>query len=385
MALLSDDMRILAQNLLQEHDNRMEAVADLRTNVRQGLNNNRTVQRALSAEQEKALAKYMEVLRCEVAEASLATRKFLKEVDAYQQTMSAEQRQKLGEHMLSLRGQVTDFLKEIDQEHQAMTGEQRQYLAEQMDGLHHQVSDLRQAAAAFLGELDKSNQSMAEELNLKLIEQRSGLATDTAAFINTISSAHQEMATQLAQELHQSVSTLRRNAATFLKASGAAHRSMATAQKQGLTKGRDQLMAEVTATREKYQAELGVVRIDLAEAAKIWANISHLKQKSRIKKGPAKSSRAAESARGTDSPAEPSGPDDFKVIHGIGHGMANLLYTAGISSFAQLAASTPEQLRQVLGKTGKLAKVESWIAQAQDLIRLFWTGFLLDDWLDDIA
>jgi predicted flap endonuclease-1-like 5' DNA nuclease len=282
--------------------------------------------------------------------------------------MTAEQRQKLGEQMLSLRGQVADFLKEIDQEHLAMTGEQRQYLAEQMDGLHHQVSDLRQAAATFLGELDKSNQSMANELSLKLIGQRSGLATDTAAFINTISSAHQEMATQLAQELHQSVSDLRHNAATFLKATDAAHRSMATAQKQSLVKGRNQLMAEVTATREKLNIEQSAVRTDQAEAAKVWANLSQLKQKNRmtldvaprVKKGSATSSQAAEPSDAVD---------ELTAIHGIGPTMARHLSDAGITSFRQLAASNPAQLYLILGKSGKLAKVETWITQAQELIR----------------
>ena len=242
-------MGVVAQNILKDYKIRVEAVGDLRTNVRLELNNYRTVQMAISAEQKKALDKYMEVLRREVAEASLATR-----------------------------------------------------------------------------------------------------------------SAHQEMSTQLAQELSDQYVKLRHNVATFLKATAAAYRSMATAHKQSLIKGRKQLMDEVTATRS-------AVRTDQAEAATIWANISQLKQKNRMKKGPATSSRAAESAWEMAFPAEPSGPDDFKVIHGIGPGMAKHLYTAGISSFAQLAASTPEQLRQVLGKDGKLAKVETWITQAQDLIR----------------
>jgi predicted flap endonuclease-1-like 5' DNA nuclease len=321
----------------------MEAVASLRTNVRQERNNYRSAHQALAAEQEKALKQHVEALRREVAEASLATSKFLNEMDAQQQIMTANQRQELDKQMLSLRSQV---------------------------------NQLRQAATTFLGDLDKSNQSMADELNLRLTGQRSRLATDTDIFINTISSAHREMATRQAQELrehaaklHHNVMDLRTNASAFLKVTNATHRSMATEQKRRMVKGRSHLMTEVTARRVKNQVEQGVVRADLAEAAKIWANISQLKQKNRIKKDPAKSSRAAESAWGLDSPAEPSGPDDFTVIHGIGRGMAKLLYTAGISSFAHLAASTPEQLRQVLGKTGKLAKVESWIAQAQDLIR----------------
>ena len=383
MALLSDDMRTLAQNLLQDHDIRMEAVAGLRTNVRQELKNYRSTHQALTAEQEKALNQHMEDLRHEVAEARLTTSKFLNEINAQQKTMTAKQRQELGEHMLSLRSQVAnahqatvDFLKEIDQKRETMNGEQRRHLGKQMDDLHSQVNNIRQAATTFLGDLDKSNQAMADELGLLLIWQRSRLATDTVAFINTIGSAHQEMTVQQAQELsehsaklHQNVMDLRHNAATFLKATDAAHRSMATAQKQSMVKGRNQLMAEVTATREKNQTEQSAVRTDQAEAAKIWANISQLKQKNRMQKGPATSPQAAESVWRMGSPTEPSGSDDFQVIHGIGPGMAKHLYAAGISSFAQLAASTPEQLRQALGKAGKLAKVETWITQAQNLIR----------------
>jgi predicted flap endonuclease-1-like 5' DNA nuclease len=390
MALLSVNMRTLAQNLLQDHETRMEAVADLRTKVRLELNNYRTAQRTLSAEQEKALDQHMEAMRREVAEASLATSKFLKEMDAHLQTISAEQRQQLGEHMLSLRGQVAnasqasvDFLKEIDQDRQAMTGEQRRHLGQQMDDLHLQVNKLRKAAVTFLEDLDKSNQSMADDLSLKLTWQHSRLSSDTAAFINTIRSAHQEMASQQAQELSEqsaelqtNVRNLRDNAATFLKATDAAHRCMATAQKQSMVKGRSRLMTEVSATREKLHAEQSAVHADQVEAAKIWANISQLKQKKhmtlddtpRVKKDPTAPTQAAESAWKMASPVEPSNPvDDFKVIRGIGPAMAQHLYSAGITTFKQLAASQPEQLYLILGKSGKLAKVETWITQAQDL------------------
>ena len=384
MALLSDDMRTLAQNLLQDHDIRLEAVAGLRTNVRQELKNYRSTHQAMTAEQEKVLDQHMEALRQEVAEASLATSKFLNDMDAQQQALSAEQRQKLGEHMLSLRGQVADasqatvdFLKKIDQEHQAMTGEQRHHLAEQMDGLRQQVSDLRQAAATFLRDLNKSNQSMADELSLQLIGQRSRLTTDTAAFINTISSARQEMATQQTQgrinhskKLHQNVRDLRQNAATFLIVTDAAHQSMATAQKHRMVKGRNQLMAEVTTTREKLQLLQSAVRTDQAEAAKVWANLSQLKQKNRAKNVPDAFFQPAESAGTKRSPAAPvNHEDDLKAIHGIGAVMEKLLREAGITSYRHLAASTPEELHSILGKNGKLAKVETWITQAKNLIQ----------------
>jgi predicted flap endonuclease-1-like 5' DNA nuclease len=383
MALLSD-MRTLAHNLLQDYETRVGSVAGMRTNVRLELNNFRTTHRALSATQGKALEMHMEALRQEVAKARQATSKFLKEVDAHQQTMTAEQRQTLGEHMLSLREQVAsasqatvNFLQEIDQERKTMNDEQRQRLGKQMDDLHSQVNGLRQAAAAFIGNLDKSNQSMADDLDLKLTWQRTSLATDVAAFINSISAAHQEMASQQAQELneqseklHQDVSDLRHDAASFLKATNTTHRSKAKAQKQSMTKGRNQLTAEVTAAREKLHSEQNALRKDQAEAAKVWANINEAKKKSRMTKGSAKPSPETENSWIMASPAEPGEPvDDFTVIHGIGPAMAKRLSDAGITSFKQLAASKPEQIYRLLGKIGKLAKVETWILQAKELSR----------------
>jgi len=317
MALLSD-MRSLANNLLHDYDARVEAVAGLRTNVRQELKNYRAAHLALSAAQQKALDQHMEALRQETAEASLAVSKFLNELNAQQQTMSAEQRQKLGEHMLSLRGQVTDasqatldFLKEIELERKTMNGDQRQHLDKQMDDLRSQVKNLRQSAGIFLGNLDKVNQSMADELGVQLNEQRACLATDTAAFITTINSTRQEMATQQTQEridhttkLRQNVRDLRHKTAIFMKTTNASHRSMATKQKHRMVSGRKQLMTEVTATREKLQSLQSALRTDQAEAAKVWADISLLKQKNRMNKGSDTFSWVAESAGSMDSPSD---------------------------------------------------------------------------------
>ncbi len=70
----------------------------------------------------------------------------------------------------------------------------------------------------------------------------------------------------------------------------------------------------------------------------------------------------------TDKPvAEESGPDDLTAIRGIGIASQNRLYAAGIKTYAQLAAATPEGLRNILGKTGQGAKVGDWIVQARDL------------------
>lgn len=61
-------------------------------------------------------------------------------------------------------------------------------------------------------------------------------------------------------------------------------------------------------------------------------------------------------------------PDDFEPIVGIGPAFEQRLYEAGIYTYAALAASTPDQLAQII-KAPKPAQPDyaSWIAQAQQL------------------
>ncbi|MBN1283785.1 MAG: polysaccharide biosynthesis tyrosine autokinase [Anaerolineae bacterium] len=63
--------------------------------------------------------------------------------------------------------------------------------------------------------------------------------------------------------------------------------------------------------------------------------------------------------------------DPLAEIEGIGADCEALLYTAGISTFAQLAAQTPEELAQKIGDgvTGEQISQERWIEQAQTRVQ----------------
>jgi predicted flap endonuclease-1-like 5' DNA nuclease len=69
--------------------------------------------------------------------------------------------------------------------------------------------------------------------------------------------------------------------------------------------------------------------------------------------------------------AEPApAADRLEVIHGIGPTFARRLNEAGIFTFADLAAQTPEQLRTIMAniRASHLFNPEAWIAEAQTLV-----------------
>jgi len=72
-------------------------------------------------------------------------------------------------------------------------------------------------------------------------------------------------------------------------------------------------------------------------------------------------------AEGPTSAAEPAPPtpDDLKRIEGIGPKISSLLQEAGITTFAQLAATDVNRLRRILVEAGiRIAAPETWPEQA---------------------
>jgi predicted flap endonuclease-1-like 5' DNA nuclease len=62
----------------------------------------------------------------------------------------------------------------------------------------------------------------------------------------------------------------------------------------------------------------------------------------------------------------PSKPDDLKLIEGIGPKIAGILAAAGITTFAQLAATDGSRLKEIIAQAGltALADPASWPEQA---------------------
>lgn len=78
--------------------------------------------------------------------------------------------------------------------------------------------------------------------------------------------------------------------------------------------------------------------------------------------------------RATKTPP-PQAYDDLTRLDGIGSRIASLLEQAGITSFARLADTPAEELRQILAAAGlRLARPETWPAQARLAAAGDWQG-----------
>ena len=239
-------------------------------------------------------------------------------------------------------------------------------LLDSYDARMAEVSGIRTSARQELADFRAAHQDMAHEQKQRLDEQRARLASDTTAFRTDVSAAHQAMAHAQERRLDEQRTRLASDTAAFRTDVSAAHQAMAAEQQQRLSDQQVQVAADVATMRHGFQTEQSALRAEQAEAHQVWSNFNTLKKQSRSKryvteKPVAEPPPAAVPAKGKIT------AEDLKVIRGIGSSMEKRLNQAGIFTFIQLAASTPEKLRQVLGNAARLAKVESWIAQARDL------------------
>ena len=144
----------------------------------------------------------------------------------------------------------------------------------------------------------------------------------------------------------------------------------------GFRKAHANMAAETKGERKRFLSELGQslnvlqqeiagfrreFAVDIAGARRAW--FGHLPAGTvAAKTKKIKTRHAAEAAT-----ADKVMSDDLSIIAGIGPARQGQLNKAGYYTFAQLAKSTPEKLREILGESARSANVENYIEDARDL------------------
>lgn len=125
-------------------------------------------------------------------------------------------------------------------------------------------------------------------------------------------------------------------------------------------------------TRLGDAAEMALVELVDFNDALILANADKPAKTRRSRRGGKKADGTSEAEAPVKAKAEPAAVvaegDDLKKIEGIGPKIADLLIDGGIATFAQLAASSPEAIKEILDAAGSQYNVHnptSWPSQAQ--------------------
>jgi len=330
---LSDEMRRLTRHFVEAYDDR--SVAE-------------SARRAQAATDASGRGQCVATLKSDTAA-------FMGGTHQANQQMAAETARELTEFHAAHEAMATELTAHLDEqesERRAQATEDTQGRAEYVDGLHRDT-------AVFFKELDSAHQAMAAELTAHLDEQESerraqatedaqgraeyvdGLHRDTAVFFKDLDSVHQAMAAELRAHLDEQESE---------------RRAQAPEDARGRAEYVDRLESDVAAMRGRLQ-------VNLSEARQAWSSFAGQMQERRAGRPV-----AAPPPPPPPPPTEEVASDDLTVIRGIGSGTQRRLNEAGIFTYAQLAESTPEELRQVLGEGPQATKAGEWIEQAQGLV-----------------
>ncbi len=218
------------------------------------------------------------------------------------------------------------------------------FLTEDMTRLRGEINDLRMARK----ELSKSLKRGAAVIRGNVLEMRTAFR-----------GAHAEMAGRTKAERVAFVSGLERTVGDLRRQISGAHAEMARRTKAERTAFVSGLKKMVMDLREEFAD-------DLAGARLAWLGPrEHAEVRRRAKKEAERPKVKEERAEAGPEVVEEVTPDDLTSLPGIGSATQNRLNEAGIHTYAQLAGTTPEHLRQVLGKPYRLADVEEWIEQAR--------------------
>ncbi|MFH2218410.1 MAG: helix-hairpin-helix domain-containing protein [Pseudomonadota bacterium] len=265
-------------------------------------------------------------------------------------------------------------------------------LTDDMTRLRGEVDALRNMRGAFIDDLKADVTDMQSGFRNNHAEMARGLRGDLVTFVSGLENSvaemkagfnedHAEMARNLKDALGTFVSGLKGDVSAMKAGFNEDHAEMA----RNL---RDALGTFVSGLKDTVGGMRKEVADDIAGARQAWSGPLPAEPKviveTRVRAVDKEEPRAAEEpqrqededeaeAEAGSLEAEEAGtaeeviPDDLTVISGIGPARQGQLNEAGYYTFAQLAESTPEKLREILGGSARSANVENWIEDARDL------------------
>lgn len=347
MGRMTEDMTRLSDEIIAKRGMRMDFLADLKEAVA----DLRAATEEMQAGFREAHGDMAADMKAEL-EASVANLKntVTATLDGFLEartSMSAQAKAQLGAFCAELRREAADLQRETnamrgairDAQAQAARGSREErwafleerlaFLNQFMDQVAHMLAGIKQAQEETAAAGRRSREEFVSELKAKVAGQQAGFNED------------------------------RRRRAQETKA-----------QLQDFGEG---IKAQVGEFKSTVAAWLQEFAEDMAGARTAWQG---KKASAQVFKPAPQQGRPEPGPKGKEplpeeepEAAEPAGIylDQLTAIKGIGARIQSKLYLAGIGTYAELAQSDPQYLREILGSMARAANVDSWIEQAKDL------------------
>lgn len=273
-----------------------------------------------------------------------------KRAETKQQIQSRLQRftEELGEQVIDMR--------------KGFHNERADMLEKMNDGLKHFMDALKDEVAQMQMRFGRERSHMKQHMDEELKDFISRLNDDVGQTRKGFHQAHSEMATRLQTELTGFTNELKTNVGSMLDAFRSDRQG---AREAWMGKGRDAKQPEA------FEPEKAVKPGEDDSTPVLAVEEKKDEPQEAVTQGdddPAPMSEILEETPQLKETVTQS-DDDLTCIQGIGDQRQKLLNRSGIHTFAELASATPKEIRQMIGKHGKLANVEEWITNAASMIR----------------
>jgi len=261
-------------------------------------------------------------------------------------------------------GRLTDDMTRLCGEIGALRSSREVFISD----LRHDISELKAGAekmqSGFRSEHAEMSRNMKANLGSFVSDLKSKVSDVQAGFRND----RFDMSRNMKADLLAFISELKEFASELAED--------VSDMQSGFRKAHANMAAKTKGERERFLSELGqymnVLRQEIAGFRREFADDIAGARRAWFGHFPAGTAAAETEEIKTPHAAEAATadeviPNDFTVIAEIGPVRQGRLNKAGYYTFAQLAKSTPEKLREILGKSARSANVENWIDDARDL------------------
>jgi predicted flap endonuclease-1-like 5' DNA nuclease/uncharacterized protein YicC (UPF0701 family) len=296
--------------------------------------------------------------------------------------------------MANMKTEVADMLDSFREERSEIASETRAALDACISQISKFVSDLKNDVQDMTETLHKERIAKSREMGENLESFASGLKADVEKLLNEFERDRAALSAETKSMLLGCVSNTRTFVSDLKKNINAAQKALVELRKhktEADRRARDEFVADLAHRVSALRQDIHKVRTTLAEdlsgARDVWCGVHTGQNAAEQAEMPVEENFSAYEAAdelqastphalveemdgeggAEEKPEGNAVADSLTSIPGVGAGRERMLNESGIYTFAQVAESTPEDLRRALGEMGRLASVESWIEAAKRL------------------